>query len=86
VSKVQERMKKYVDKHRGELSFEVGDRVLLSSLNIKLPPTLGSYKLNEKYLGPFKILEKVSEVNYKLDLPTLMGVHPVFHFSKLKEF
>lgn len=86
IAKAQLRMQKYANKHRRDLQFSAGDRVLLSAADIQLPPTLGSYKLNEKYLGPFKIIEKVSDVNYKLELPVLMGIHPVFHVSKLKEF
>ena len=88
VAKAQEKMKKWIDGKRRDVQFQVGDQVLLSAANLKLPPTPGSesYKLNEKYVGPFKVLEKLSDVNYKLKLPPLMKVHPVFHVVKLKKF
>lgn len=88
VALAQEKMKQKLDSKRRDVTFSVGDRVLLSAVNLRLPPTPGSesYKLNEKYVGPFKILERTSEVNYKLDLPGLMQVHPVFHISKLKRY
>ncbi|GKC85277.1 putative reverse transcriptase domain-containing protein [Tanacetum coccineum] len=43
-------------------------------------------KLNPRYVGPFKVLEKVGEVAYKLKLPEeLRRVHNTFHVSNLKK-
>ncbi|GJU59599.1 hypothetical protein Tco_1237365 [Tanacetum coccineum] len=43
-------------------------------------------KLNTKYVGPFKVLEKVGEVAYKLELSEeLSRVHNIFHVSNLKK-
>ncbi|GKF78346.1 hypothetical protein Tco_0233914 [Tanacetum coccineum] len=42
-------------------------------------------KLNPRYVGPFKVLEKVGGVVYKLELPQeLSRVHNTFHVSNLK--
>ncbi|GKF29583.1 hypothetical protein Tco_0095925, partial [Tanacetum coccineum] len=42
-------------------------------------------KLNARYVGPFKVLEKVGEVAYKLELPEeLSRVHNTFHVSNMK--
>ncbi|GKG20510.1 hypothetical protein Tco_0380311 [Tanacetum coccineum] len=42
-------------------------------------------KLNPRYVGPFKVLEKVGSVAYKLELPQeLSRVHNTFHVSNLK--
>ncbi len=41
-------------------------------------------KLREKFLGPFKILERVRTKAYKLDLPPSMKVYPVFPVKLLK--
>nr|GEU84403.1 hypothetical protein [Tanacetum cinerariifolium] len=70
-----------------ELKFSVGDKVLL-----KVPPRKGMVrfgkrsKLSSRYIGPFKIVERVSPVAYQLRLPQeLVGVHDMFHVSNLKK-
>ncbi|GJW24533.1 putative reverse transcriptase domain-containing protein [Tanacetum coccineum] len=43
-------------------------------------------KLNPRYIGPFKVIEKVGSVAYKLELPQeLSRVHNAFHVSNLKK-
>nr|GEU69923.1 putative reverse transcriptase domain-containing protein [Tanacetum cinerariifolium] len=43
-------------------------------------------KLNPRYVGPFKVLERVGDIAYKLDLPEeLSRVHDTFHVSNLKK-
>nr|GFA76963.1 reverse transcriptase domain-containing protein [Tanacetum cinerariifolium] len=43
-------------------------------------------KLNPRYVGPFKVLERIGDVAYKLDLPKqLSRVHNAFHVYNLKK-
>lgn len=41
-------------------------------------------KLDPRWLGPYKVLEKIGEVSFRLRLPAFVRAHNVFHASKLK--
>ncbi|KAI3819461.1 hypothetical protein L1987_13298 [Smallanthus sonchifolius] len=81
------RQKSYADKRRKPLEFQVGDMVLLKVSPWKGVVRFGKKgKLAPRYVGPFKILERIGKVAYKLDLPSeLSNVHPTFHVSNLKK-
>lgn len=66
--------------------FLIGD-----SVYVKLQPyrqqslkSSSSHKLSPKLYGPFRILDKMGAVSYKLELPPSAKIHNVFHVSQLK--
>lgn len=61
---------------------EVGDLVYLNNKDYK--STRPKKKLDNKKIGPFKIITKINEVTYKLKLPHQLRIHPVFHVSLLE--
>ncbi|WMV49507.1 hypothetical protein MTR67_042892 [Solanum verrucosum] len=83
----QSHQKSYADVRRRELEFQVDDWVFLKVSPMKGLMRFGKKgKLSPRYVGPYKILKKISRVAYKLELPTeLATLHPVFHISPLKK-
>ncbi|GJZ03250.1 putative reverse transcriptase domain-containing protein [Tanacetum coccineum] len=83
----RDRQKSYADLKRKPMEFQVGDRVMLKVSPWKGVVHFGKRgKLNPRYVGPFKVLEKVGSIAYKLELPQeLSSVHNTFHVSKLKK-
>ncbi|GJV41514.1 putative reverse transcriptase domain-containing protein [Tanacetum coccineum] len=82
-----DRQKSYTYLKRKPMEFQVEDKVMLKVLPWKGVVHFGKRgKLNLRYVGPFKVLEKVGEVAYKLELPEeLSKVHNTFHVSNLKK-
>nr|GFA59385.1 putative reverse transcriptase domain-containing protein [Tanacetum cinerariifolium] len=65
----------------------VGDKVILKVSPWKGVIRFGKRgKLNPMYVGPFKVLERIGDVAYKLDLPKeLSKVHNTFYMSNLRK-
>ena len=72
----------YYDTHCHDTpQYKVGDKVWLESDNVQTGrPTR---KLDHKRLGPYPIIEVLSNNAYKLKLPKTMKIHPVFNVVKL---
>ncbi|GKB23908.1 putative reverse transcriptase domain-containing protein [Tanacetum coccineum] len=87
IQAARDRRKSYADLKRKPMEFQVGDRVMLKVSPWKGVVHFGKRgKLNPRYVGPFKVLEKVRAVAYKLELPQeLSRVHDTFHVSNLKK-
>ncbi|GJS49355.1 putative reverse transcriptase domain-containing protein [Tanacetum coccineum] len=70
IQAAQDRQKSYANLKRKPMEFKVGDMVML----------------NPRYVRPFKVLAKVEDVAYMLELPQeLSRVHHTFHVSNLKK-
>jgi hypothetical protein len=73
------------DKGRKQLDFEPGDLVWLH-LRKERFPNLRKSKLMPRADGPFKVLKKINENAYKLDLTTDFEVSPTFNIADLKPY
>ena len=70
------------------MEFNIGDKVLLATKNINNPVDKNrpTRKLAPKFIGPYTISKIISTTAYKLDLPEIMRIHPVFYISLLKPY
>nr|GEV76874.1 putative reverse transcriptase domain-containing protein [Tanacetum cinerariifolium] len=84
---IRDRQRSYANVWRKPLEFQIGDRVMLKVSPHKGVIRFGKQgKLNPQYIGPFKILNRIGPVTYKLELlKELRNVHNTFHISNLKK-
>ena len=84
----QDRQKSYVNNCHRDLEFEVGDMVFLRISPWKGVLRFGKHgKLSPRYIGPYRIVERIGEVAYQLELPSnLDRIHDVFHVSMLHKY
>ena len=80
--RASQRSKSLYDKRRREVTYTVGDWVLLSTENLFKQGT--PQKLQRKFVGPYKIVARHGNVAYELELPATWRRHPTFHVSLLK--
>jgi len=87
IKTTQDRKKKYVNVRRRCLEFSVGDQVFLKVAPWKNMLWLGlKGKLTPRFIRPFKILQWIGSVTYKVELPPqLAKVHDVFQVSLLRK-
>ena len=87
IKAAQDRQKKYVDVRRRPLEFSTGDQLFLKvALWKNMLRFVLKGKLTPRFIGPFRILQRVGPVAYKLDLPPqLAKIHDVFHVSLLRK-
>ena len=87
IETAQSRQKSYADKRRMPLEFSIGDSVFLKVAPMKGIMRFGKKgKLSPRYVGPYRILKRVGQVAYELELPQEMAaIHNVFQVLMLKK-
>lgn len=72
----------YHDARHKRREYAVGDLVMLSTRNLRLP--VPKKKMAARFVGPFRILDAIGTQAYRLALPSQYRVHNVFHVSLLE--
>jgi len=88
LGKVQEEMRKYADRKRGEVDdYKVRDLVMLSTKDLKYQ-MIGRRieKLTERFVGPYKIKKIISMNMVELELPSTIRIHPVVNVSRIHRY
>jgi hypothetical protein len=71
-------------RHHDTPKYKVGDQVWLEGRHLRTnQPTA---KLAPKHHGPFKVVQVMSPVNYRLGLPTQWSIHDVFYTDLLTPY
>ena len=85
LGKVQEEMKKYIDRKRAEVGeYKVEDLVMLSTKNPKYQ-IIGrrTEKLTERFIGPYKIKKIVLSNTVELELSNIVKIYLVVNVSRI---
>jgi len=82
---VQEDMKKYADRKRGEADdYRVEDLVMWSTKNLKYQMVgRRTEKLMERFMSPYRIKKIISSNAVELELPSTIKIHPVVNVSRI---
>jgi hypothetical protein len=84
----QTKMSIYYDKKREDVTFKIGDLVYIKLAKFAQSgytlPNDTSKKLSQQKVGPFKILQTVGRLAYKLDIPPTWKIHPVISIAHLE--
>ena len=77
----QQSLSKRIKHYTPKRTLSPGDKVMLDSRNLKI--NTPSRKLSPRRYGPFKVLKQISLVAHRIELPSTMKIHNVFHIDLL---
>ncbi|XP_071717993.1 DNA oxidative demethylase ALKBH2-like [Rutidosis leptorrhynchoides] len=85
LDKAAKKMKKWADKKRRHVEFDVGDKVMVKLLPQQFKTFRKVHKgLIRRYEGPFPVIGRVGKVSYRVELPPKLKIHPVFHMLQMQ--
>jgi len=88
LGKVQEKMKKYANRKRGEANdYKVGDLVMVNTKDLKYQMVRKrTEKLTKRFIRPYKVKKIVSSNVVELELPSIVKIHPVVKISRIHKY
>ena len=88
LGKAQEKMKKYIDRKRGEVNeYKVGDLVMLSTKDLKYQmASRRTEKLMKRFVCSYKVKKIVLANAVELELPSTIRIHPVVNISRIHKY
>ena len=87
LDKAAKKMKKWVDKKRRHIEYQVGNLLLVKLLPQQFKSKTSMHKgLVRRYEDPFLILGQVDKVSCRVELPQILKIHLVFHANYLKPY
>ena len=78
------KMKEYYDRLHQPMFFNVGDMVKLRLHKGYNVPGITSHKIGAQFVGPFKVIERIGKLAYRLQLPDNMRIHNVVSVAMLE--
>ena len=78
------KMKDYYDRLHQPMFFNVGDMVKLRLHKGYSVPGITSHKIGAQFVGPFKVIERIGRLAYRLQLPDNMRIHNVVSVAMLE--
>ncbi|KAH9674643.1 Endonuclease [Citrus sinensis] len=83
----ERKMKKWADTRRRHVEYKESDQVMIKLLPQQFKTLRKVHKgLVRRYEGPFRVVQRVGNVSYQLQLLPRLKIHPVCHVSLLKPY
>ena len=83
IKRVNNEMKKFADRRRTSKQYAIGDYVRLNTKNLRFKGIPNKFR--QRVIGPLKIVQRIGQAAYKVNLPQkYQRLHPVFHVSLLE--
>ena len=88
LQRAQSTFERAYNKNHIPITFEIRDQVMINLHSLRFPDAVEGKgaKLTRRYEGPFKIIDKLLDVTYRLRIPHTYDIHPVISIAHIEKF